>query len=64
MAFELDVVMTRYNTASKRLQDSLLNKSSSALAQRRNIEQEYALSVRELSRHGYMMRIKQKYTRV
>lgn len=60
--FELDQAVTRYNIAAKRLNDSVLNASSAALSQRRNIEQEYALASRELMRNGYLMKLKRKYT--
>lgn len=60
--FELDVAISRYNAAAKKLNDSQANASSAALSMRRNFEQEYALAARQLMRHGYMMKLKRKYT--
>jgi hypothetical protein len=62
MAFELDVAMSNYNTAVKKLQDmNIINKSSMALAVRRGVEQEYAIAARTLVRMGYLNPIKRKY---
>lgn len=60
--FELDVAITRYHMAAKKLADSQTNASSAALSGRRNVEQEYGLAARVLMRAGYLWKLKRKYT--
>ena len=60
MAFELDVAISRYNTATKKLGDF---GGSSALSARRNAEQEYGLAAKMLMTHGYLWKLKKKYTK-
>ena len=60
MDFELDRAVSRYNAATKKLGE---NGGSSALSSRRNVEQEYGLAAKDLMRHGYMWRLKHKYTK-